>query len=166
MMLTKFCDVYAKMIHKTMMFLGIALIFAVALQVAGRYVPFVPRYLWPLELSNFTLIWLVFLGSIIGLRENRHFNVDLFLNKKLPLWLALFLKLVYYIAVGTVTYIFIIDGYTYFFNWGLIQRSEITGISQGFLYISVPFAGVSWAVFLIERIAKDIVSFKTTGEVK
>ncbi len=156
MIFTRICDAYARFLHKLMLILGLALIFAVTLQVLGRYVPFVPRFLWPLELSNFTLIWLVFLGSILGLREKRHFTVDLFIGKKLSPWFNAFLKAVYYISVGVVTYIFIVYGYSYFKEWGLIQHSEITGISMGFLYFSVPLAGVSWALFLVENIYYDL----------
>jgi TRAP-type C4-dicarboxylate transport system permease small subunit len=63
MIFTRICDAYARFLQKLMLILGLALIFAVTLQVLGRYVPFIPRFLWPLELANFTLIWLVFLGS-------------------------------------------------------------------------------------------------------
>jgi TRAP-type C4-dicarboxylate transport system permease small subunit len=40
-------------------------------------------------------------------------------------------------------------------KWGLIQSSDITGINLGWLYASVPIAGVSWLLFLVEGILKE-----------
>ncbi len=164
MVLVRICDVYAKILDKLILYLGLFLIFAVALQVAGRYIPFVPRWLWPLELATFDLIWIVFIGSILALREKRHFNVDLFIGKKISPHFSIFLKVVYYFTVGVVTYVFVVFGYKYLIGWGLIQQSEITGMSMGFLYASVPVAGISWALFLAENIYKDITSNRRKAE--
>lgn len=166
MVFERICNVYAKILDKLILYLGLFLIFSVALQVAGRYVPFVPRWLWPLELATFDLIWIVFIGSILALRENRHFNIDLFIGKKLSTPFSIFLKVVYYFTVGVVTYVFVVFGYKYFIGWGLIQESEITGISMGFLYASVPVAGLSWTLFLAENIYKDIKSNRRKAEGK
>ena len=64
----RFCEKYAKFLLRTLFVLGFSLLFAVTLQVAGRYVPFVPRYLWPLELTNFSLIWMIFIGHFMTKR--------------------------------------------------------------------------------------------------
>jgi len=155
-MFQKICNLYARILTGVMMVLGISLLLAVAIQVAGRYVPFVPRYLWPLEVTNFSLIWVVFIGSVLALRDNKHFNVDVFLGKKLNPAFYFFLRILYYFVLLSVSYIFITDGYRYFINWGLIQVSDITGMNLGWLYFSVPFAGISWLLFLIENIVSDV----------
>jgi len=162
----RFCDSYARILDLTLTALGLSLLFAVTMQVAGRYVPFIPPYLWTLELSNFSLIWAVFIGSILGLRGGRHFLVDIFIGRQLSPYFNLVLKIIYYVVIFTVTYIFIAEGYGYFVDWGLIQSSEITGINLGFLYFSVPFAGISWLVFLIEQLIKDIINNKINMEGK
>lgn len=157
MVFFRICDMYAKFLHRVMIVLGISLLFAVALQVAGRYIPFIPRYLWTLELSNFSLIWMIFMGSIVGLRDKKHFVVDIFqfqgqaINPKLDKAL----RVLYYLIILSVTYIFVIYGYQYFMKWGRIQSSDITGINLGWLYASVPISGVSWLIFLVEGILKD-----------
>ncbi len=159
----RFCEKYAKFLLRTLFVLGFSLLFAVTLQVAGRYVPFVPRYLWPLELTNFSLIWMIFIGSILGVREGRHFNVDIFsfVNVRLSPTFNFFLRLVYYFVLLVVTWIFIYYGYQYFINWGLIQSSDITGINLGWLYASVPISGVSWLIFLVESILKEFIKPET-----
>lgn len=156
-MLTKICDLYAKFLRALLLVLGCTLLFAVTLQVAGRFVGFVPRYLWTLELSRFSLIWMIFVGSAVGLRERRHFFIDVFRSEPrgAP---ALFLNLLYYATLLSVTYVFVRYGYEYFDKWGGAQVSEITDISLRYLYASVPVAGWSWLLFLIEAMWKDIIS--------
>ncbi len=131
------------------------LLAAVAITVAGRYIPFVPRWFWTLEVTNFALIWMVFIGSITGVRYMKHFYIDLF-PPNLPKWANIALSVVYYFVLFSATYIFIYYGYRYVIKWGIIQKSDLTGINLGFLYVSVPFAGVSWLIFLLEAIYNDI----------
>ncbi len=152
----KFCNAVSFILQKILIILGIILLAAVTLQVAGRYVPFIPRWLWPLEVANWAMIWMVFIGASMGLREGRHFMVDLFLGKRLPEPFFIFLRVVYYLIIGSVTLVFIVFGYTYLVKWGFIQSSEIMGINMGFLYLSVPLSGVIWLLFLIENIIKDL----------
>lgn len=154
-MLTRICNLYMKFLHLMMVVLGMTLLFAVGMQVAGRYIPFVPNYLWPLEVSRFSLIWLIFLGSVVGLREKRHFFVDVFQNASPTGVFITFLKVLYYVVLLTVTYVFVRYGYRYFAQWGAIQTSEITNVNLGFLYASVPVAGWSWLLYLVEGIWND-----------
>ena len=165
MVFLKFCDVYAKILNRILTVLGVSLIIAVSLQIAGRYVPFIPLWLWPLELTNFSLIWAIFIGSVVALRDKEHFNVDIFtmaLGEKRANdpRLLMFFNILYYFIGFSMTVIFTYYGYYYFLQWGAIQVSDITGINLGWLYISVPLAGVSWAVFLIEGVLRDL--FKIT----
>jgi len=164
MMFFKFCEAYARLLHKIIVVLGLSLIFAVALQVAGRYIPFIPRYLWTLEVTNFSLIWMIFIGSIIGVREGKHFFVDVFTfsGGQINPTLQRFLRIVYYIVVLIVTMVFIVYGYSYFVKWGMIQSSDITGINLGWLYVSVPLSGISWLLFLVESFLKEFILVKKT----
>jgi len=131
-----------------------ALLFSMSLQVAGRYIPFIPRYLWPLEVTNFSLIWLVFLGSIVGVRGRKHFFVDIFGGNISPK-LTKAIDVIYFFVLYSMAFIFIFFGYKYVVNWGLIQNSDITGMNMGFLYFSVPFSGISWLIFLTEDLYKS-----------
>lgn len=159
MLFFRICEAYARLLHKILVLLGLSLIFAVALQVAGRYIPFIPRYLWTLEVTNFSLIWMIFIGSIIGVREGKHFFVDVFTfaGGQINPRLEYILKILYYIVVLVVTIVFIVYGYSYFVKWGMIQSSDITGINLGWLYASVPLSGISWLLFLVESFLKDFI---------
>jgi TRAP-type C4-dicarboxylate transport system permease small subunit len=43
-----------------------------------------------------------------------------------------------------------------FAKFGFIQNSEMSGINMLSIYISFPLAGVTWALFLLERMAGDM----------
>ncbi len=152
-MILRIIDAYATLLNKLMVLLMYVLLLAVTIQVMGRYIPFIPRYLWPLEVTNFALIWLIFIGSILGIKERKHFFVDLFPDCSPAM--DKFLKILYYVVVYVVCFIFVVFGYEYFTKWGLIQTSDLTGLNLGFIYFSVPFAGISWLIFLTADLYKE-----------
>lgn len=152
--MTKVMDVYAKIIDLVIVVLMYGLLGAVTLQILGRYVPFVPRYLWAEEIARMSLVWMIFLGSMVGIRERRHFYVD-FLPKNLPRAVDQVLEILYYIFLFTISYIFVRYGIRYF-KMGTIQQSELTGINLGWIHASVPFAGLTWALFLVEQVIQLI----------
>ena len=153
-MIFRMIDIYAEIINKLITICMYALLFSMSLQVVGRYIPFIPRYLWPLEVTNFSLIWLVFLGSIVGVRGRKHFFVNIFSENISPK-LTKVIDVIYFFVLYSMTFIFIFFGYKYCVNWGLIQNSDITGMNMGFLYFSVPFSGISWLIFLTEDLYKS-----------
>lgn len=153
-MVFRILDIYAKIINRLIIISMYTLLFSMSLQIAGRYIPFIPRYLWPLEVTNFSLIWLVFLGSIIGVRGRRHFFVDIF-GEDISPKLSKIIDVIYFFVLYSMAIIFIFFGYEYFVKWGLIQNSDITGVNMGFLYFSVPFSGISWLIFLTEDLYKS-----------
>lgn len=153
-MIKRLLTIYAKLISRMIIVLIFILMVAVALQILGRYIPFMPRFLWTEELVNFSLVWVVFLGSILGVREGRHFYVD-FLPNNLSAKFTLVLRVTYYMLLYAVALVFVIYGIRYF-KMGAIQKSQTMGINLGLLYISVPFAGLSWVIFLAESIWEEI----------
>jgi TRAP-type C4-dicarboxylate transport system permease small subunit len=159
-MLVKLCDAVAKCLYYALVAMGLTLIVSVTLLVAARYVPFVPRWLWPLEIANWAMIWMVFIGASIAVREDRHFNVDLWMGKTPSRGVLVFLKLVYYTFVGLVTLTFVFFGYGFVVKWALIQTSEVLTINMAYLYVSVPVAGFLWLLFLIEDCYKEFFARK------
>ena len=136
-MFFRFLDLYASMIKKLIILFMYILLFSLTLQVSGRYINFIPRYLWTLEAVNFSLIWLIFLGSSIGIRGRKHFFVNIF--GKISSGLEKWIDVAYFFVLGSVTLVFIFYGYRYFINWGLVQHSDITGMNLGWIYIAIPF---------------------------
>ena len=163
MILTKICDAYIKLLNVLILIAGLALVIAVCLQIGGRYVPFIPLWLWPMEIVNFGLVWMIFMGSVVALREKEHFTVDiitmLLKNRNIPI-VNVGVNVIYYFIAFSIALVFALYGYTFFREWGMIQNSDLTGLNMGYIYFAVPFAGISWFVLLIESLYKDI----KTGE--
>lgn len=156
-MLSRLCDAVAKLLHHLLVALGVVLIVSVALLVAARYLPFVPRWLWPLEIANWAMIWFVFVGASLAVRQGNHFTVDLFMGKTPPRAVERFLKGVYFVFVGFVTLTFIVFGYGFVVRWAMIQTSEVLMINMAYLYVSVPVAGLLWLLFLAEDFSRTFI---------
>lgn len=71
----------------------LAMIVVVALGVIARYV-FNSAFSWTEEFAIWGFTWLIFIGAVVGLRQNKHVAVDLALERLSPHWRAgaLFLR--------------------------------------------------------------------------
>lgn len=154
-MIFRIIAAYEKVLINLLKILMFVLLLSVLLQILGRYVPFIPRYLWTEEVARFSLIWVISIGSMIGVRENRHFFVDL-LPRHLSDRSLRNIRILFYIFMYFISFIFIIFGHR-FFMMGYIQNSEMTGMNLGFIYISVPLSGFTWAVFLSENFYREFI---------
>ena len=148
-------DLYTKFINVLIVVLMYILLLDVTIQVFGRYVSFIPRFLWTIEFANFILIWIVFLGSIIAVKHGKHFFVNCF-SDDISLKFEYTLRIIYYVVMFIVTFVFIIFGFK-FFKIGCKQGSMILGINLGIIHISVPFTGISWLIFLVDDFYKDFI---------
>ena len=126
------------------------LIVPVTLQILSRYTGLIPRYIWTEEAARFCFIWIIMVGATIAVRDGTHFEVDILPAPASPkaeaimrLWVTLFMLL--------FTSIFVLYGYQYAaFGW--IQTSELTGINMIFIHGVYVVVGVTWTLFLLERI--------------
>ncbi len=153
-MFETFIRIYKRILEILIMILMTGLLIAVTLQILGRYVPFIPRYIWTVEVVNITLIWVIFLGAAIGVKESRHFFVD-FLPKNVGRGIEMTSRVLYYTLMFIITGVFIYYGYR-FFLMGYVQESQATGLNLGVVYLSVPVAGVSWLLFLTSNLIQEI----------
>src|SRR6056297_3326690 len=87
----------AKGLELLLTILMITLLVSVALQIIGRYVPFIPRFLWTLEVSNFSLIWAILIGAMLATKERTHFFVDL-IPESMEEKFGLFIEIIYFTA--------------------------------------------------------------------
>lgn len=132
----------------TFFFTGITLIFY---GVIMRYVFNDPKA-WVEEVVRYVIIWGVFLGFAVALRNNQHIQVDL-LYDKLPPSLR---KVVDYIA--TFISIFFCCIYTYYGTMLVIHRYDSNmvsldvGIPMWIVYLILPISGFLFALRFIERL--------------
>ena len=130
------------------------IIVPVSLQILSRLTGIVPRYIWTEEIARFCFVWLIMIGSIVAVREATHFKVDLLPSGKTPREKAV-LELVVHLCMMVMALFFAGYGVP-FARSGYIQNSEMSGLNMLSIYIAFPLAGVSWMLFLVEKIVTDV----------
>jgi TRAP-type C4-dicarboxylate transport system permease small subunit len=128
------------------------------MQILSRYTAIIPRYIWTEEIARFCFVWIILIGAMIAVRDNTHFDVDLLppsTNPRVELGLSL-LRSFLMIAVAVI---FVRYGYD-FAILGSRQRSEIASLPMLAIYIAWPIAGVTWLLFLGERVYNDITRYR------
>ncbi len=126
----------------------------VSMQVFSRFTGFIPRYLWTEEASRFCFVWVIMIGSIIAVRDNTHFNVDILPHPKSKRVEGIY-GLMTHSAMLAMAFVFVRYGYE-FARFGVRQTSEISQINMLSIYLAFPVAGVSWVLFLVEHLLSDV----------
>src|SRR4030042_605085 len=129
------------------------MIIPVSLQIFSRYTGFIPRYIWTEEAARFCFIWIILLGATIAVREGTHFEVDLLPSPRSAKGEAIMRRIVYAFML-IFTMVFVAHGYAYSL-FGYNQTSELTGINMVFIHGVYLLAGISWLLFLGERIRSE-----------
>lgn len=142
-------EIYFRFLKILLTALMILLLIPVFLQVVSRFVDFIPRYIWTEEIARFAFVWIIMIGATIAVRDGSHFNVDILprVSGKVGRQINFFLLC----AMLFFASIFLIGGFS-FAKFGSSQHSEISGLPMLTLYIGWPIAGLSWILFLTEKI--------------
>jgi TRAP-type C4-dicarboxylate transport system permease small subunit len=155
----KIIDIYYSFLKIILTFLMGLIIIPVTMQIFARYVDFIPRYIWTEELSRFCFIWIILVGAMIAMRKDEHFTVDLLPSPKTTKGKAISLMF-----VDSMTFlmamIFVIWGWP-LVKFGLLQTSEMAEMPMVFIYIAWPLTGVTWIIFLLERVFDHIKLYRS-----
>ena len=148
-MLRRALDLYAACLRVVLAFaLGI-LVLPVTMQVVSRFVPVIPHYIWTEEMARFLLVWMIMIGSIVGVREAGHFVVDLWPSPTPCRRAALDLLANGAILVLAAAFFWWGWEYTAFAWWRI---SELAELPLWLIHIAWPIAGASWILFAAERV--------------
>jgi TRAP-type C4-dicarboxylate transport system permease small subunit len=147
-------DFYYRTLKVCLTLLMLLMIVPVLLQILSRYSGIIPRYIWTEEAARFCFVWIIMIGSMIAVRDESHFKVDL-LPQPETLRQEGIDSLVVHIAMLLMSLVFVWYG-CIFGQFGFVQSSEMSGINLLSIYISFPLSGLTWAVFLMERIIVDM----------
>ena len=129
------------------------LVFPVSLQIFSRYTELIPSYIWTEEMARFLFVWMIMIGSMLGIREGRHFIVDVWPD--LPPRPLAVLRLVSDAAVLLFAFVFVWAGYEFTkFAWNRI--SELAELPLWLIHIAWPIAGFTWLIFLGEQMWDEL----------
>ncbi|PRY26544.1 TRAP-type C4-dicarboxylate transport system permease small subunit [Aliiruegeria haliotis] len=130
----------------------------VGMQVISRYTGVLPVYLWTEELATFIFVWIVMLGSMLAVWDRTHFDVHVLPEAVSPRGRLLQQGFVHLaVTAFAVLFIWYGIGYTQF---GSIQNSVMLRMNMALTYVTVPVAGVGWALFSLRHLACEIAIYR------
>jgi len=123
---------------------------AVSVQVFVRYVLQRPLFLWTEELARFLLVWMVFLGIGVGVKNDGHFAMDVLPPLLGRRWRAI-VRLFNDFCMGVILVLLTLAGlrFSYF---GLFQNSPNMEILMVWVFMVIPLGGILALIYLVERI--------------
>lgn len=127
----------------------------VCLQIASRFTDLIPHHIWTEEVARFCFIWIIMLGSMIAVRDDSHFDLEVLPQPRTATGRAL-ARLVRHGAMLLVALTFVWFGYG-FALFGFSQESELTGLNMAAIHVAWPLAGVAYTLFLGEKLWQDLL---------
>lgn len=148
----RFTAAYHRLLCVLLVVLLAILVFPVTLQIVSRFTNLLPHYIWTEEMARFLFVWVIMLGSIVGVREWSHFDVDVWprLSRKPDAAVRLLGRF----AVLGLGLVFLIMGWE-FTEQAFYRISELAELPLWVIHIAWPVAGLSWILFLAEQIYDD-----------
>jgi len=157
----KIASAYARFLRWLLAIAVGILIIPVSLQIFSRYTELIPSYIWTEEMARFLFVWMIMIGAMLGIREGRHFEVDVW-PRLAPRPQAL-LRLFSNLAVLAFALVFVWAGYIFTkFAWNRI--SELAELPLWLIHIAWPITGVTWLLFTGEQV-RDNLRTLITGRV-
>ncbi len=123
------------------------MVVTIFVQVLARFV--LSSAPWSEEIAVYCFIWVVLLGTSLGVRDHSHLVADV-LPESLPPMLDKGLTALSHALVMVAAIVFLWYGADYA-RLGLTRLSFSMGFPMFYLYIALPIAGGAMFLFLIER---------------
>jgi len=113
--------------------------------------------IWGEELSVTFMIWFVFLGIVLGLNENLHIGIAMFV-KKLPQKAQYVIEILVNLLIMLHATVLLIFGYMYTANiYAFGNRLTATGLPAAIHYVVTPIAGALMILVLLGKIAEQLM---------
>ena len=149
----RFTARFARLLEWLLVVTVAILIVPVAMQIVSRYTALIPSYIWTEELARFLFIWMIMLGSMLGVREMSHFVVDLWADPS-PRLNAL-LNLLANVFTLVFALVFVWSG-TEFTRFAANRISELAELPLWLIHMAWPLTGLAWIVFVGEQFADNL----------
>lgn len=144
---------YAALLSHLLVFSVAILVIPVSLQIFSRYTALIPSYIWTEEMARFLFIWTIMIGSMIGVRESTHFEIDLWPHGNPRLTAAV--NLVSRLGVLIIALVFVYAGIE-FTEFAFGRISELAELPLWMIHVAWPITGATWLIFLGEQMFNDV----------
>lgn len=149
----RFTAAYSALLSHLVVFSVAILVVPVAIQIFSRYTTFIPSYIWTEEMARLLFIWTIMIGSMIGVREAAHFEVDLL--PKLSQKGEAVARIIGRLGILVLAIVFVFGGWK-FTEFAFYRTSELADMPLWIIHIAWPVAGLTWLVFIGEQFMDDI----------
>lgn len=149
---------FNKMLTPLLNILCIAILLTTCLSVICRYV-FHYAIVWSPEISRFLYIFIIFIGTSLGIRSNLHIGLDIEITRlstKSKEIIEIIKKIILMIFFIILVYL----GFQ-FVGYGMLQMTQTLGIAKGWIYLIIPISSFFMFIavfqktyFLISKIKK------------
>ena len=129
----------------------------VSLEVFSRYF-FKISLPWSTDINRFLFIYLVFLGAVIGVRDQSHLNIDV-LTKKFPKKLQKLLNIIINLIILVFLIILVTAGLIFVLS-SITQVTPYLRISISYYYLAIPLSAIVMIYFLFFHLKDQIKNFK------
>ena len=140
----------------------IADIIITSVTVAGRYFPFFTAPHWGEEMVLTLMVYMAVLSATLAIRKRTHIRMTAF-DQYLPRKAIICLDLLADVAVLSLGVLLLIYGYEVIKPTGNIAKfakySSLPKLSQTWMYLPVPIAGVGMIIFELEQVFQHIEEF-------
>ncbi|QQS13630.1 MAG: TRAP transporter small permease subunit [Rhodospirillales bacterium] len=145
--------VYGRALDHALVFAVAILVLPVSLQIFSRFTAIIPHYIWTEEMARFLFIWTIMIGTMVGVRDSAHFEVDVW--PRMGARGEAVARLLGRIGVLALALVFIVAGYEFTkFAWNRI--SELAELPLWLIHVAWPVAGFTWLVFLGPQMRDDL----------
>jgi len=120
--------------------------------------------IWGEEISVTLMIWFVFLGIVLGLEENLHIGIGMFVSK-LPPKARFVIEVFVSFLILVLSILLLVYGYrmaSRMFEIGTALTA--TGLPAAIHYAVVPIAGILMVLVMLGKIAGQIINRKELPE--
>ncbi|PTM39186.1 TRAP transporter small permease subunit [Bosea sp. 124] len=152
-LLRRFSAGYHRVLCMLLAVMLAVLVVPVTVQIFSRFTSLIPHYIWTEEMARFLFVWTIMIGSIVGVRESAHFDVDLWprLSPRGNAALRLFARL----CILLLAFVFLWMGIE-FTEQAIYRISELAEMPLWIIHLAWPIAGASWILFVGELIYDDL----------
>lgn len=113
---------------------------------------------WSEELSLFGLVWIVWIGAVVLMRNWEHINIPTFIDlvpKKHRFWLIALSK------IASIVFLALLIWYGFdVFTQRFHGRSPSLEISSRWAKLSIPVGAVFMALFAVNTMLRDVIEFR------
>lgn len=136
----------------------VLLVILVSLQVFSRYIFNTPTS-WSEEASNFTVVYLTFLGGSLAVFQRKTLRITFFVDR-LPPRLAINLDIMMRVLI--VLFLLTVIWYS-FFVIAPVHNQLTTGLrwSKSIIFVSIPLGGILMLVATLQELREDVLKLRS-----